>query len=322
MVPRISIITPLYNKGLYIAETIQSVLSQTESNWELLVIDNLSTDDGFKVAQSFDDPRLKFLSNPIKGPGSTRNLGLNNATGDWILYLDADDLLEPDYLQLMLKEAEANPDAVVIASPWEEFRDQVNGQITELRFPAQPSGNTLNLEDTAIANTCWAIHAAITKRSWLKEIRWPTELDQFLAEDTAYWFRVVSGAKVAYTDYAGARYRTLTDDCRSDYNAVAWFEGNYKAMQSNIDYLSSLDRQPTAGQLESLVRLYSSLYNRAKHEGANEISSKALREATYWLSLYDKNPASPKFSMRVRSALGLKNFEALRALLHFLRIRV
>jgi glycosyltransferase involved in cell wall biosynthesis len=315
----ISIITPLHNKGLYIAETIQSVLDQTHPNWEMLIVDNLSTDDGFKVAKQFDEPRLHFLTNDVPGPGSTRNAGLDAATGEWILYLDADDLLEPGFLSTMLQAAQDNPGAEIVASSWKEFRSDSGIQTSIEKQPARPTKLGLRLEDVAIAITCWAIHAAIVKRDWLGDTRWPVDLDGYLAEDTAYWFRVVAGAKVSYTSYAGALYRTHTTDCRSNYDPEAWFKGNHQAMTSNLTFLKNQGLTPTAKQVESLVRLYSSLYTHARRAGDMETAERACCEATKWLAKLKQFDGSSNLSMRLRSILGLKAFEQLRHL--FVSIR-
>jgi glycosyltransferase involved in cell wall biosynthesis len=305
--PTFSVITPLYNKAAYIEETIQTMLDQTFDDWEMLIVDNLSTDGGFDIARKHHDPRLRFLSNPMKGPGATRNHGLGAATGDWILYLDADDLLLSDYLSHLNQISLENRQADIIASPWIQFRENEPNSKT-LHQPCR----ALEIEDFAIANTCWAIHAAVTKRSWIGEKRWPVELDQFLAEDTAYWFRIVTGANIVYTDFAGALYRTHSENCRSDYNANAWFKGNHQAMLSNLSYLETQGIAPSIGQMEFLVRLYSELYLRATKSGDDETANHAYQEAGKWLREFENRADKPGLSMKLRSLLGLKVFENLR----------
>ncbi len=80
--PAVSIITALHNKGPYIAETIRSVLAQTVSDWELIVVENGSTDDGPGNAASFSDERIRLVISPKTGPGAARNHGLQLACGD------------------------------------------------------------------------------------------------------------------------------------------------------------------------------------------------------------------------------------------------
>lgn len=100
---KVSIITPVYNCEDFIAETIQSILDQTHSNFELLLIDDNSTDDTIEIIKSFNDPRIVLLKNgENKGAAFSRNKGLSKATGDYIAFLDADDLWEEHKLEKCL----------------------------------------------------------------------------------------------------------------------------------------------------------------------------------------------------------------------------
>lgn len=102
----VSIITPTYNCGRFISETIQSVQSQSYQNWELIIQDDCSTDDTYKVIKTFcdKDPRIKYECN-VKNYGAaiTRNNAIKRANGEWVAFLDSDDLWMPDKLEKQLK---------------------------------------------------------------------------------------------------------------------------------------------------------------------------------------------------------------------------
>lgn len=99
----VSVIMPSWNTGSFIAESIQSVLNQTYSNWELLIVDDCSTDKTDEVVASFSDPRIKYFHNEKNsGAALTRNRGLREAEGEWIAFLDSDDLWAPDKLEKQL----------------------------------------------------------------------------------------------------------------------------------------------------------------------------------------------------------------------------
>ncbi len=100
MTDKVSIITPAYNAARYIARTIRSVLAQTYENWELLLIEDCSTDDTRAVIEPFlADPRIRLLQNPVNsGAAVSRNYGLREATGRYIAFLDGDDLWHPEKL--------------------------------------------------------------------------------------------------------------------------------------------------------------------------------------------------------------------------------
>lgn len=310
--PPVSIITPLHNKGPYITETIASVRGQTMGDWEMIVVENGSTDNGPDQVDALarQDPRIRLVRAPesVRGPGAARNVGLEHASGKWILFLDADDLLDVLYLEQMLARASNSPDAMVIAAPWLEFEAGGSPKEAVVKQPAAMATGGRGIEDGAIAHTCWAVHAAIVRRDWLMDRRWPEELDGYLAEDTAFWFRVVCGAKVAYSDFAGAYYRTQTDNCRTDFSARAWFEGNHRAALANLDFLRKSGCKPSGAQMDTLVRHYEELYDRARRGGDPEVAGKVLVLANEWLEKLVASGGRPSSSMLLRRILGIVFF--------------
>ena len=88
----VSIIMPSYNTAKYIGEAIQSVLNQSYQTWELIIIDDCSTDDTDRVVKTFNDSRIKYIKNNRNvGAATSRNYALKKATGKWIAFLDSDD---------------------------------------------------------------------------------------------------------------------------------------------------------------------------------------------------------------------------------------
>jgi len=105
----VSIIMPSYNTQEYIADSIKSILSQTYANWELLVVDDCSTDDSVKVINSFEDSRIVLLQNEKNsGAALSRNYALREAKGKWIAFLDSDDTWAPDKLEKQIRFMEEN----------------------------------------------------------------------------------------------------------------------------------------------------------------------------------------------------------------------
>jgi len=98
-----SIVIPTYNRGLFIKKAIDSVLAQTYQNWELIVVDDGSTDNTKEIIASFDDKRIKYIYQENAERSAARNRGIANATGDWICFLDSDDNYLPEHLQEISK---------------------------------------------------------------------------------------------------------------------------------------------------------------------------------------------------------------------------
>lgn len=99
----ISIITPTYNRGYIIRNSIDSILKQTYPNWELLIIDDGSTDNTEKIVKSYNDKRIKYVKQKRRGQAAARNKGLELVYGKWIAYLDSDNELLPNYLDIIIK---------------------------------------------------------------------------------------------------------------------------------------------------------------------------------------------------------------------------
>lgn len=97
---RFSVVIPLFNKGPHIARALESAFAQTLAPHEVIVVDDGSSDGGLEIARGFDDPRLAVFTRSPPGPGgyAARNLGIERASGDWVAFLDADDLWMPDHL--------------------------------------------------------------------------------------------------------------------------------------------------------------------------------------------------------------------------------
>ena len=104
----VSIITPSYNTARFIEETINSVLAQTYTNWEMIIVDDCSKDDTDAVVGRFLDPRIRYLKNEKNsGAAVSRNRALREAKGKWIAFLDSDDLWEPTKLEKQIRFMEA-----------------------------------------------------------------------------------------------------------------------------------------------------------------------------------------------------------------------
>ena len=96
----VSIIMPSYNTAKFIAETLDSVLRQTYTNWELIIVDDCSKDDTDAVVAAYTDPRIRYLKNDANsGAAVSRNRALREAKGRWIAFLDSDDLWLPEKLE-------------------------------------------------------------------------------------------------------------------------------------------------------------------------------------------------------------------------------
>lgn len=121
--PHISVIIPVYNGEKTIKETIESVLNQSFSDFELIVINDGSHDTTLEIVSSIQDYRLKVFSYPNAGASASRNRGFSHAVGEFVAFLDADDLWTADKLQAQFNALQDNPEAAVAYS-WTDYIDE------------------------------------------------------------------------------------------------------------------------------------------------------------------------------------------------------
>ena len=123
----VSVIIPVYNAERYLNECIQSVLNNTYSNFELLCIDDGSTDKSLEILKKFAclDSRIKIITKKNGGVSSARNIGLHNCHGDYVMFLDADDYLTQDCIETLIDELKKNNADIVSARAVNQLKNNL-----------------------------------------------------------------------------------------------------------------------------------------------------------------------------------------------------
>jgi len=156
----VSVITPAYNQSHYLGEAIQSVLLQTYPEFEIVVVDDGSTDGTAEVAQSFQDARIRYLYQENRGLSAARNTGIQNSNGEYLTFLDSDDKFLPDKLAILVEELESHPDICLAAGqaiPIDEtgksigktFDKPIPGDLRQLLM-----GNPLHVGSVLLRRSC------------------------------------------------------------------------------------------------------------------------------------------------------------------------
>ena len=147
MKPEVSVIIPTYNCEDYIAQALESIFAQTYSNFEIILVDDASTDSTLQIARSFSDPRLKIIARPENtGVSSVRNCGISQARGNWLALLDSDDWYAPKRLENLLEIA-VKQDADLIADDLFLIRDREQYPWSTLLQKKQPRRGFVELID-------------------------------------------------------------------------------------------------------------------------------------------------------------------------------
>lgn len=139
MTPAISVIMAAYNGAELIGETIASLLAQTRTDWELIVVDDCSTDNTLEVLRAHDDPRITVIAaEENRGPVHTRNRALETARGHYIAALDQDDLCTPDRLERQAEYLDAHPQVALVASAALLLQDG-KAEVWPGKYPLSPA---------------------------------------------------------------------------------------------------------------------------------------------------------------------------------------
>lgn len=157
----VSIIVPCYKQAHYLSEALQSVLEQTYSNWECIIVNDGSPDETETVAKGWiaKDSRFKYLYKENGGLPSARNAGIKTANGEFILPLDADDILHPDYLKKTIPVLENNPALAIVSCYTEFFMNKITNIVHELK-PIGTTYHALMFQNTLVATSLFR------KKSW------------------------------------------------------------------------------------------------------------------------------------------------------------
>lgn len=208
--PLVSILIPTYNHGAYLGDAIRSILGQTYSNIEIIVIDDGSTDDSQAVAKTFGD-QINYIWQQNSGLCAARNTGLNAAQGTYIGLLDADDILEPDYCHRLVSALLAFPDAEGIVCGY-RFVDVQNNPLPQVEsrcFTGQDLYEVL-LDGNFLVPESILLHRRCYKNVGLFD----TALTA--CEDWDMWLRVAKSHKIICTERVLTRHRILPASMSSD----------------------------------------------------------------------------------------------------------
>ncbi|MCP1381189.1 glycosyltransferase family 2 protein [Runella salmonicolor] len=193
-----SVVIPLYNKANYVEKAVRSVLSQTFRDFEVIVVDDGSTDDGFARLQSLQDDRLRLIPQKNAGVSVARNNGVKTAQYDYIAFLDADDWWDERFLEQMEKLISDYPEAALYATNYYSVKNRINRPAV-IGVADNFQRGYIDYFDV-YAKTFWApvncSYAVIKKTIFVEEKGFQPSLR--MGEDLDLWLRVALKHKVGY----------------------------------------------------------------------------------------------------------------------------
>ena len=213
--PLVSIIIPCYNQGKYIEETVDSVLAQSYANLEIIIVNDGSTDNSDEVINKIiqKNPAIKYLSVQNGGVSKARNLGIKEAHGKFVMPLDADDFIQPKYIELAVDEFVKDPDLIVVTSKGKFFgKEEGEWNLEEFTMKKMLHGNVI---------FCPSL---IKKEDWEKVGGFDEKMTHL--EDWEFYIRLsaLNPEKIKRIDYTGLHYRIKETGAR---NTIGFRDGTY-----------------------------------------------------------------------------------------------
>ncbi|MCW9058141.1 MAG: glycosyltransferase [Gammaproteobacteria bacterium] len=187
----ITIIMPCYNASATIRDAIASIQCQSLSDWELIVVDDGSSDDSPALVRAIGEPRLRLFTQPNQGSAAARNHGLRHAAGRYIAFLDADDSWSREFLEKMLHALEARDDAVLAYCGWQNLG--IEGGRGKPYIP--PDYEPLDRSEVLLGGCRWPIHGVLVRHRAIEEAG---GFDERLQASVDYdlWLRVAPRGKL------------------------------------------------------------------------------------------------------------------------------
>ena len=298
MNPLVSIIIPIYNQEKFLIETLKSVMDQTYSNWECILVNDGSTDNSVAVLNKFitQDNRFSFINSENKGVSNARNLALQLVKGDYVLFLDGDDLIHPEKIAQAISNFQKDTDLSIVFNTTNYFQDTIENVL----YPMKINPELLNFNGLLLywgEKIIIPIHSAIIQKSLLEGIEFNSNLTA--QEDWLVWLRLFQkNPKVLVLDVVLSYYRKHNSSRTQSFSVK---EDYFKALEIFEDYIGS------DNQKKLFLHQVKRYYNRA-NENAFKLSE-IKKSKTYRAAFFLKNILKKLKVLGVIKLLSAKLFK-------------
>ena len=246
MTPLVSIVIPCHNAAPWLAETLESALAQTWAEKETFVVEDGSTDQSLTIALSFEARGVRVLQQANRGAAAARNHALAHARGDYIQFLDADDVLAPDKIARQLSRLSVSSASTIATSAWARFQTDPS----EARFSREALWEDLAPVDWLVCS--WEEHLMMATAAWLvpravaeRAGPWNVELAHNPIDDMEYFSRVLLAAEqVLFCGDARVYYRSGLPGSLSQRRTDAAWLAIFQSFHLTIDRLLAQEDSP------------------------------------------------------------------------------
>ncbi len=228
MADLISVIMPVYNTERYISKAVNSVISQSHENWELLIVDDGSSDATESICLGYSDPRVFFFKQKHAGVSAARNIGLKKMKGNFFCFLDGDDFFPPNSLKNRLIIFKKNPNVSFVDGAVDRWNEDFTIRISTWNpnFRGNPIKDLIHLTGNSFFGPSWMIKVS-------KNTNYTMEEQLTHGEDLMFYIDLaLSGGLYDYTSETCLNYRVHSTSAMSDLNKLA---NGYKVIEELLE---------------------------------------------------------------------------------------
>lgn len=313
--PLVSICMPVYNGARFLSYTIDNIGAQSYRNIELIIVDDGSTDDSYNIARRYinkcGDVRVKVFSQPNEGAFSARNKALKESTGEYIMFMDCDDLISHHKIQKQIDILRGNDPYSIVSCEWDTFYSNIQ----EATFPNRcvyknyhdPIDMLIEMLNRGemMQTSCWMMSRTLIERAGYWDYRFT------INDDGVYFSKVlVSASKVIFCPNAKVYYRRghaslSTSDIFSDVKLTALLE-SYKEQERIL-----LAKTKSVEACKGIARNFALVMCKAQF---NSLIYRAAKHEIIKLGLQPFHPHKGSRANRVCGIIGFESFLKLRSL--------
>jgi glycosyltransferase involved in cell wall biosynthesis len=309
--PKVSVIIPAYNAMSYLPETLESVLQQTFTDFEIIIVDDGSSDRIVTWANSLTDDRIRFISQSNQGVSTARNTAIGQAKGEYIAFLDADDLWQSTKLEKQVQFLDSNPTVGLVAT-WMILTDEDNHPLSEVKLDFKQGNLRKEIIEVSII-PCGSI--PMVRRVCFDRVGLFDPTLRF-GEDWEMWTRIAADYDFGLIKELLVNYRQHShNSSKNSQEILPDFDRLIEKMFSSVptELLSIKDR--TYGRM-NLYIAWKSLENK-DFQGANDFCNRAIK---YYPQLqYTKDYRRLKLLILIQSRLNTDMYRGFRNLFRTLK---
>lgn len=203
---RVSVIMPIYNEEKYLSKAIDSILAQTYSAWELIIVNDASTDRSEEIVKSYTDSRIRYLSyEENRGNPYAQNLGMKAARGEYLLALAGDDIAYPNMLSCQVEYLDAHPECVHVQGAMDYIDEE--GNVTKTKIESKYKTD-VEIRAYELYGNCVCGGASMFRRKVIEKYGLKYDLEAIVSQDYLLWINMLPYGEFACIDDTVFQYRS------------------------------------------------------------------------------------------------------------------